>query len=154
RYWAPAEDLAHFEAEYAASKAQLFSSFGNSVLPILQAGLLRSYQPGETVAGVLQAQDARGHTPGMCSLWLRHEQFEAVFCADIVSSPVQIFEPSWNSSFCQMEDDARRSRDSLLRQLRADTLVLPCHFPDIGCGFVVPQADGYRWQPLQHPINV
>jgi glyoxylase-like metal-dependent hydrolase (beta-lactamase superfamily II) len=153
RYWAPGEDIRHFEAEYLASETKSHNAFGDSVLPVRDAGLLRTYRPGDVVASHLRAHDARGHTPGMCSLWLKHGAFEAVFSADIFTSPAQIYAPDWNTGFCMLLDEAHQTRQDMLQTVTSETLVFPCHFPDQGCGFILRDgADNFQWQPWETAI--
>ena len=72
---------------------------------------------------------------------------EALFVGDIMHHPIQIYEPHWNSSFCEWPEHAAVTRRRVLERV-ADTpaLLMPAHFPDPSCGHVVSAGGSFRFR--------
>jgi glyoxylase-like metal-dependent hydrolase (beta-lactamase superfamily II) len=148
RYHVPQRDFAFFRDLNAAGKAA-DTSFVDSLLPVLDAGLVDFIAEGQKeVAGILSVAPAYGHTPGQLNYWLRSAGETGVFSADIFHHPVQILSPAWNTAFCILPDEAKRTRAAFLAQAAdAGALVMPCHFPPPHCGYIRRQGDGYAYEP-------
>lgn len=127
-------------------------SFYDSVMPIMDAGLARLMKPGEEIADCLQVEPAPGHSPGQVVFRVRSGNEEALFCGDILHSPIQIVQPQINSGYCIWPDIARETRLKLLNE-SADSgaLVIPVHFGAPHCGYIRRQGDGFVFEGADWP---
>ena len=85
--------------------------FEDSVRPILDRGLADLISGSAEIAPGVRLDPAPGHTPGSTTLMLESRGEKALFVGDVMHHPLQIFNPSWNSIFCE---DATQARASLL----------------------------------------
>ncbi|NYZ14527.1 MBL fold metallo-hydrolase [Azospirillum sp. RWY-5-1] len=147
RYVMPRRDFDHFKGLHDAGTAGE-PSFADSVLPVLDAGLVDFIGTEGEVAGCLRIADAAGHTPGQLNYWLHSGGETGVFSADILHHPVQILNPGWNTAFCVLPDEAKATRARFLNEVSdAGALVMPCHFPPPHCGFIRRQGDAFVYEP-------
>ncbi|MCW4115450.1 MBL fold metallo-hydrolase [Aurantimonas sp. MSK8Z-1] len=148
-YHVPRADFEHWAEIDRRGEAVDGGSFRDSVLPVLEAGLVRWTQAGDRVADTLDAVSARGHTPGQLAMWLRSEGRAAVFCGDILHHPVHVLRPEWNSVVDVEPDHAAATRQAFLAEVAdRDVLVAPCHFAPPHAAFVRREADGYVFDPI------
>jgi glyoxylase-like metal-dependent hydrolase (beta-lactamase superfamily II) len=118
--------------------------FVDSVLPVVEAGLARFVEDGDTVAGCLRAHAAPGHTPGQMMLSLRPDAREFIFCADVLHSPLQVFHPDVNSRWCVLADVARATRRALLeRAARTGVVLMPAHAKGVAGWTLASSGGGY-----------
>lgn len=151
-YHIPTKDFEYFKTQHEKTPD---AAFTDSVLPVLKAGKVAWVNAGDKVAGVLRAEEATGHTPGMLIYWLETGGSPAVFCADIFHHPIQIQAPSVNSGFCILPDLARSTRSAFLEQAaETSALCMPCHFGPPHCGFIRKQSDSYIFEPSFPEANV
>jgi glyoxylase-like metal-dependent hydrolase (beta-lactamase superfamily II) len=145
RYLVPRRDFEYFK-KLNASGGATEPSFEDSLLPVIEAGLVDLIDEHSEIAGCLRVAAATGHTPGMLNFWLQSEGETGVFCADIFHHPVQILHPELNTAFCILPDEARRTRQEFLA-VAADTgaLVMPCHFPPPHRGYIRRQGSGFAY---------
>lgn len=123
-------------------------SFLDSVMPVVTEGLAEMIMPGQEIAGCLQVEPASGHSPGQVVFRVRSRGEEAIFCGDILHSPLQIVRPDVNSGYCIRPDLARSTRLAFLNQAAdREALVLPVHFGEPYCGYVRRQGEGFRFEP-------
>jgi glyoxylase-like metal-dependent hydrolase (beta-lactamase superfamily II) len=104
-------------------------SFADSVLPVVQAGLVEPVDDGFELAMGLEIVPLRGHSPGQIGLELNcGAKGRALFCGDAFHSPVQIFRPHWSSAFCHDPELAGNLRRDLAERSAGDgTILLPAH---------------------------
>ena len=149
RYLVPKRDFDYFKS-LADSGQAADTSFADSLLPVLEAGLVDFVDGQREIAGCLEVADATGHTPGQLNYWLRSRGETGVFSADVFHHPVQILNPGWNTAFCILPDEAKQTRLRLLNQAAdSGALVMPCHFPPPHCGFVRRQGDAFAYEPVR-----
>jgi glyoxylase-like metal-dependent hydrolase (beta-lactamase superfamily II) len=147
RYHAPRTDFAYFN-ELHKSGASPDASFADSILPVLEAGLLDFIPDRGEVAGALTIEKAFGHTPGQLSYWIESKGERGVFSGDICHHPAQILSPAWNTAFCVSPTEAKRTRAAFLdRAAETGALMMPCHFPPPHCGYVRRDGDRYGYEP-------
>ncbi|ABX07467.1 MAG TPA: MBL fold metallo-hydrolase [Herpetosiphon sp.] len=91
-----------------------------------------------------------GHSPGHTGLLIDHGTGERVLIAgDIFFNPIQMFHPSFATGLDVDKEQAHATRLAVLQQVSdGKTLVAACHFPTPSFGYVVPDGDAYRWQPI------
>ena len=123
-------------------------SFADSVLPVLDAGMVEFYDEGKEVAGCLMPESVAGHAPGMMSLRLRSNGEEGMFSTDTMHSPIQVANPHWNDRYVLWADQAKTSRARVLAHAaEREALIMPMHFGAPYCGYIRREGDFYRFEP-------
>ncbi|MDA4888375.1 MBL fold metallo-hydrolase [Streptomyces sp. MS2A] len=118
--------------------------FNDSIAPIHQAGQAVLWEGTHRIDGNLLLEAAPGHTPGSSVLTLRSGTDRATFVGDMLHSPVQVLEPSWNSCFCDDPILAARTRSTYLsRAAEMRELVIPAHWPGHGAAEVRRDGGGF-----------
>jgi len=122
--------------------------FLDSVLPVIEAGQAKLVEGNETVADGIDLMPTPGHAPGQMAVRIRSRGEEALFIADVMHQPIQIYYPDWNSKYCEDQTLAPVTRRRVLDYC-ADTgcLMLPAHFGAPFCGRVVRKGDGFAFVP-------
>lgn len=147
-YFAPAEEWADFRWRHEAGKLGPHDPpFVDCVLPIADAGLLKCFAPGDEVADCLEAVAAPGHTRGQVMFRFRNGRELYIFSADVLHSPIQVQYPAVNSRWCELPDEARRTRLALMREAAGtDATVFPAHAVGTEGWRISRQGDGYLVQ--------
>ncbi|HEV8615083.1 MAG TPA: MBL fold metallo-hydrolase [Methylomirabilota bacterium] len=123
-----------------------YGCIGDSVAPIVEAGLARLVQPSESLDEGLRFEPTPGHTPGHVLLRLATRDGSAVFSGDLMHRTVQVAEPQWNSRFCYDGPRARATRQAFVEQhTDTGTLILASHFPIPG--YIVTERGRRRFEP-------
>lgn len=147
RYLMPKRDFDYFRGLSDSGKAG-DSSFADSILPVVEAGLVVFIDRQTEIADCVKVADATGHTPGQLSYWLHSGGEAGVFSADIFHHPAQILNPGWNTAFCVLPEDAKATRLRFLNEVsETGAIVMPCHFPPPHCGFIRRQGDAFAYEP-------
>jgi len=118
--------------------------YGDSVLPILAAGLAQEVDGVFPVDENILMRPAPGHSPGNVRIELRSQGNIAVFAGDILHSPIQI--PLWRQASVVDADAAlaTRSRHELLSFCADEgALLIPGHFPEPYVGRIVRDGDSF-----------
>jgi len=111
--------------------------FLDSVQPVIEAGLAWLAQGDEEIVPGINLVPMRGHSPGQMGVRLRSEGQEALFVGDVVHHPLQVFNPDWNSRYCENAEMARATRKQVLHHCsRHASLFLPAHFARPHCGHI------------------
>jgi glyoxylase-like metal-dependent hydrolase (beta-lactamase superfamily II) len=104
-------------------------SFRDSVLPVVDAGLVQMVKGAAEIEDGLKVTPAPGHTPGTIRIEFESRGEKAVFCGDILHHALQVYHPEWNSFACLDQDNARKSRRATVEHVAGSgALLLPCHF--------------------------
>ncbi len=142
-------EQAHRQALARGEAAPNHGSFADSVLPVVDAGQAELVGEGfEFEAGVYLAA-ARGHTPGTCCLHARSQGRQGIFSGDVLHTPIQLLDLSWNSRFCEDTVQAAQTRRALVESVAdTDTLLMTGHFPHATAGRVLSRGDGLGWSEL------
>ncbi len=123
--------------------------FEDSVRPILERGLADLISGSAEIAEGVRLDPAPGHTPGSSTLMLESRGEKALFVGDVMHHPLQIFNPSWNSIFCEDAANARVSRRAVLaRAADEEAILIPAHFAGEHMVRVQRSAQGFRPAPL------
>jgi glyoxylase-like metal-dependent hydrolase (beta-lactamase superfamily II) len=89
-----------------------------------------------------------GHAPGQMAVRVRSGGKEALFIADVMHQPIQVYYPDWNSRYCEVAETARATRRKVLDySAEAGCLILAAHFGAPYGGYVQRRAGGYRYLP-------
>jgi glyoxylase-like metal-dependent hydrolase (beta-lactamase superfamily II) len=100
----------------------------DSVIPVVEAGLVKFIRDGDEVADCLSALPSPGHTPGHLHFSLRDEGEEYLFTGDVLHSPIQVLHPELNSRWCEAPDQARQTRWEILKRAQVSgATIFPAH---------------------------
>ena len=148
RYYIPKDDFVFCEQgrNKEPGVVDVFGeSFFDSVMPVVNEGLAEMIVPAgdrRLPAGGGRRRPQPGRSPSACARAAR-----AVFCGDILHSPLQIVRPDVNSGYC-IRRTARSTRLGFLhRAADSGALVLPVHFGEPYCGYVRREGQGFRFEP-------
>lgn len=124
----------YWESEYRR-QAWIEDAFVDSVLPVVHSGQAVMVAADHEIDSGIRVEPSPGHTPGHVSLNLERGGARAVFCGDMMHSPLQVPEPQLASIFCADAEMSRATRaDFIDRHADTDTVVLAAHFPGVGTG--------------------
>ncbi len=131
----------------AAERPQAdLGAYSDSVAPILEAGLAEIVEAEFAMDDCLWIEPTPGHTPGHVSIRVSSGDEQAVFSGDVFHHPVQYAEPTWNSNFCIVEDEARATRRAFLdRYAESATIILPGHFATPAASRIGRSGDAFRF---------
>jgi glyoxylase-like metal-dependent hydrolase (beta-lactamase superfamily II) len=118
-----------------------YGSFDDSVLPVVDAGLVDFVSNDHCVAHETGAavclEHSPGHTPGHVCVSLSGASRQALITGDVIYHPIQFREPHLVAVGDFDEDLARRTRASIIERCAGNGLaMLTCHFPDPTAGYV------------------
>ena len=149
RYIFSRREFEHWQSPAgAAVMPENMAVIADSVIPVVEAGLVEFIDDGSSIIDGLVFHDAFGHTAGHGMLKLESGRDAAVFPGDSLHQPMQVFRPDWNSCFCEQPQDARTTRRRILDYCHdRNALLLPAHFGAPHGGYVKLGADGYRFRP-------
>lgn len=114
------------------------SAFADSVVPIIDAGLLQTVACGQAVSlddagSELRFVSAPGHSPGAMQIELQSGDHRAVFSGDTVHHPLQIADPQIGLFSDHDPVTAKRTRiDFIDKYVNASDVILPGHFTRAG----------------------
>jgi len=149
RYLIGVAELAHWQEEERIDPGRHnHGAYADSVLPVVEAGLVDVVEGGFSLGPGMRIVPLPGHSPGQIGLDLDcGADGHALFCGDAFHSPVQVYRPHWSSRFCADPVAAARMRVELLEQSQAEgTMLIPAH---------IRNATGLRARRLDggfHPV--
>jgi glyoxylase-like metal-dependent hydrolase (beta-lactamase superfamily II) len=121
--------------------------FGDSVRPIIEAGLHELVDPPYAVTDEVVLEPTPGHSPGHVSVRIRSRGIEAVITGDVMHHPVQCARPAWASAFDEDVAEAEKTRrEFLAHHADGDVLVIGTHFGAPTAGHIVRDGDAYRFK--------
>jgi glyoxylase-like metal-dependent hydrolase (beta-lactamase superfamily II) len=147
RYILPAVELDHWETIRADAPPGTFNhgAHEDSVVPLLEAGLVDRVRAGDILAGCMRLMPLPGHTAGQLGVEIVTAECKLLLCGDALHSPAQVWMPEWASAFCADKEAARETRRSLLKQVAADgTILIPSHMRHSAGMRIVEDDDGFR----------
>jgi len=146
-FWTSEPDLAQLKIDEHIK--QLLVTFARNNLPPIQSQLCLVDRETEIVPGI-QAVAAPGHTPGHMAVAISSGSQQLFYISDAAIHPIQLQHPHWYSVVDFAPDQVVSTRRRLLDRCAAEkALVLGFHFPFPGLGHVIPEEDGWRWQPFE-----
>jgi len=120
---------------------------GDSVRPIVEAGLADFVEPGFAVTDQVRLEPTPGHTPGHTSVRIRSGGAEGVITGDLMHHPVQCAHPEWESiADCDPEAARATRRAFLADQAGRPVLVIGTHFAGPHAGRIVRAGAAYRFE--------
>lgn len=124
--------------------------FEDSVLPVIEARQARVVpDEGAEIVDGIRFLPTPGHSVGHMAIEIRSRGETALFSGDVMHSPLQVYRPQWNSTFCLDQPLARASRQWLLEHAaKTGAIVFPAHFPETSAGMVHEGPQGFEWHYL------
>jgi len=115
--------------EASQSASANHGSYQDSVVPVLEAGLVQVRGPGDEIADGAFIVDLAGHGPGQIGLEVScGARSRVLFCGDAIHSPLQVLNSDWSSRFCFDAGQAIRTRRMLLERAAGEDLkLIPGH---------------------------
>ncbi|MBC9178306.1 MBL fold metallo-hydrolase [Pseudoroseomonas ludipueritiae] len=144
RYLIGKRELAQWMGRAQQDPGVNHGSHADSLLPVLEAGLVETVEDGHELAPGVTLVPLPGHTKGQMGLRLERNGARAIFCGDAIHSPVQVLRPEWSSRVCTDPQAAIATRRDLL-ECAADegALLVPAHFRNCGCARVRREGEGF-----------
>lgn len=147
RYLISRDELADWIAQRNAGMAANTHvlALQDSVLPVVNAGLADLVRDGHGLAEGLTLVSLPGHTINHMGLRIDRHGRRAIFCSDVLHSPVQILNPDISTSSCADPRLAATTRRTLLEDaVESNRLVIPAHFRGYRCAHIRCTSDGFE----------
>jgi glyoxylase-like metal-dependent hydrolase (beta-lactamase superfamily II) len=124
-------------------------AFADSVLPVVDAAKAEIVRNDHMIGDHLRILPAPGHTPGHVAFTLGRGRDDAVFCGDLMHTPLQTHYPELSAKFDADPKQAAVTRRSLLeRYCDSDTLCCTAHFPSPSSGKIRRRGNGFSCEML------
>jgi glyoxylase-like metal-dependent hydrolase (beta-lactamase superfamily II) len=118
--------------------------YDDSVLPVIQSGQSVLLDGEHDIDERLLVKPAPGHTPGHVVLQLTDGGEKAMFCGDVCHHPIQVYEPEWNTRFCEIPEQACATRRRVLEYCAEhDARLFPTHFAAPHVARIIGRPDGF-----------
>ena len=116
----------------------------DSVMPIVEAKRCEIVGDETTIGDHVRILPTPGHTPGHSAFRLGKARDEAVFCGDLMHSPIQTLYPEISMKFDVDAAMAGKTRRSFLeRYCDTETLCCTAHFPSPSVGRIKRKGNGF-----------
>ncbi|PHQ71350.1 MAG: MBL fold metallo-hydrolase [Sneathiella sp.] len=143
RYLIGAREWEHWQA---ASQAEFGDVIGDSVAPVVEAGLADFVDMDHQICDEVSLFPSPGHTPGHVCVQIRSRGQEAVITGDSMHHPCQIAHPEWSSTADHDPDAARNTREAFLKKYsETDTLIIGTHFAAPTAGHLKTRGGNSYW---------
>jgi glyoxylase-like metal-dependent hydrolase (beta-lactamase superfamily II) len=143
RYLMGRVEFAHWREQH--ERDDMAAIFADSVKPVHDAGLADLVETDHRVSDGISLVPTTGHTPGHVSVLIRSQGEAALITGDFMHHPCQIARPHWSSTADSDPDEARQTRERMLRELsERPVLVIGTHFAGATAGHIVRDGDAYR----------
>jgi glyoxylase-like metal-dependent hydrolase (beta-lactamase superfamily II) len=147
RYLIGRNELVDWIAQRDAGSAPAIhiTALQDSVLPVVEAGLVDLVEDGYDLAEGVTLIHLPGHTDNQMGLRINRHDGRAIFCGDALHSPVQIFAPDISTSSCVDAKVAGTTRRTLLEDAaETNRLVVPAHFRGHRCAHIRCGSAGFE----------
>ena len=143
RYLMGRVEFAHWREQH--ERDDMTAIFADSVKPVHDAGLADLVETDHRISDEISLVPTTGHTPGHVSVLIRSQGEAALITGDFMHHPCQIARPHWSSTADSDPDEARQTRERMLRELsERPVLVIGTHFAGATAGHIVRDGDAYR----------
>jgi glyoxylase-like metal-dependent hydrolase (beta-lactamase superfamily II) len=143
RYLMGRVEFAHWREQH--ERDDMTAIFADSVKPVHDAGLADLVETDHRISDEISLVPTTGHTPGHVSVLIRSQGKTALITGDFMHHPCQIARPHWSSTADSDPDEARQTRERMLRELsERPVLVIGTHFAGATAGHIVRDGDAYR----------
>ena len=122
--------------------------YDDSVRPVIEAGLADLIRiDGQEFLDGLSFVPTPGHSVDHASIRLVSGGQEALFTGDIMHHPLQVYEPSLTSCFCEFPQASLASRLRVLGEVaERGATAFTTHFAETSVGRVTRAGDQFAWQ--------
>lgn len=113
------------------------------------SGKLHLFAFGTTLFECVQTELAEGHTPGhpLLTVFSGNQQLKHI--VDVVHTALLLSHPEWGTQWDTDFQKGVSTRQRVLKELSlSKELVLSCHLPWPGLGYIVSKNKGYSWLPM------
>jgi glyoxylase-like metal-dependent hydrolase (beta-lactamase superfamily II) len=142
RYLFSKGEFDHWSAQNAKSP---MPHFGDSVLPIMEAGKAELVRDDHALGDHIRLLPTPGHTPHHVAIGIGRQGDDAIMTGDLIHSPLQARYPELSPRFDADRDAAARTRRSFLeRYCGTNTLCCTAHFPSPSVGRITRWDKGFR----------
>ena len=149
RYIFGKEEFDYWTAENAKTPAPPFI---DSVLPVVEAKRAEIVRNDYEIGDHLRILPTPGHTPGHIAFTFGRGKEDAVFCGDLMHSPLQTRYPGLSAKFDVDQAQAASTRRGFLeRYCDTDTLCCTAHFPSPSMGKIRRRGEGFSCDPIATP---
>jgi glyoxylase-like metal-dependent hydrolase (beta-lactamase superfamily II) len=143
RYLFARREWEHWSSEDEEGTRRIMA---DSVAPVLDAGLADLVSMDHRISDEIWLEPTPGHTPGHVSVRLASGGDDAVMTGDLMHHPVQIAEPTWQTTFDSDPDEAIKTRRGFCERYGdRPVTVLGTHFHDPTAGRIVSAGGGFRF---------
>jgi glyoxylase-like metal-dependent hydrolase (beta-lactamase superfamily II) len=119
-------------------------AIGDSVLPIVEAKKAEIVGHDFSIDDHVRLLPTPGHTPGHVAFTLGRGKDDAVFCGDLVHSPLQMLLPDLSPKFDVDPAQAAATRRGFMeRYCETDTLCCTAHFPSPSVGNIRRKGNAF-----------
>ena len=125
--------------------AEQQAMLGDSVAPILDAGLARLVELDHVISPEIRLTPSIGHTPGHVSVIISSEGEQAVIIGDMAHHPSQMAHPDWALGDNDSEAAAQTRRRLFAEWADQNVLVIGTHFAAPTAGHVVRDGAAFRF---------
>ena len=124
--------------------------YEDSVRPVIEAGLAKLITVnGDEVLDGISFVATPGHSVDHASIRLVSRGEQALFAGDIMHHPLQVYEPSLNSCFCEFPEASLRSRALVLEDAaERGATVFTTHFAQSSAGRIGRHGGRFAWHFL------
>ncbi len=144
RYLIGKREFEHWNGEEDAEQQAIL---GDSVRPILDAGLAELVELDHVISPEIRLTPTTGHTPGHVSVLIESEGERAMITGDIMHHPVQMAHPDWAPSFDSDKAAAIATRKRVLDEVADQPiLVIGTHFAGPTAGRVRRDGAAFRFE--------
>ncbi|MCH9672178.1 MAG: MBL fold metallo-hydrolase [Gammaproteobacteria bacterium] len=144
RYLMGETEFNHWNANAALREGQT-EIMQDSVLPILDAGLVDLVSSEHEICPEVKLTSTPGHTPGHVSVVIESGGERALITGDFLHHPCQFVHPEWSSSPDSDRPQAIATRLAMYERLAdTPTLVIGTHFATPTAGYLKRDGKAYR----------
>lgn len=151
--WVPTFPKARYVFPKAEEQHFLTNAYNNtgiykdSLLPVIDAGQADAVDPdGSEYLQGIAFYHIPGHTAGQMAISLTSQGKHALFGGDVMHHPIQVYNPEWNSCFCQFPEQARASRRWLLAYAAEKRATFfSGHFAESSAGVITEIGGRFQW---------
>lgn len=122
--------------------------YADSVKPVVDAGqaIFIDRENFEFMDGIV-FRPTPGHSLDHMSIVLSAQGEKAIFAGDVMHHPLQVYQPDWNSRYCEDQILARQTRYEILHfAAESRALYLGGHFAGGSAGLVARDGNGFSWK--------
>jgi glyoxylase-like metal-dependent hydrolase (beta-lactamase superfamily II) len=151
RYYIAKEEWDFWFSEVAVEKApEWFATVAREKLQPIREQVHFIESESEIVPGV-RGLPAPGHTPGHMVVEFSSADHSLLYIGDTVIHPLHLEHPDWLPIYDIVAEQAGLSKRAIFdRAAERKALVVGQHFPPFpSVGYVVKEAEGWQWQPVE-----